>query len=92
MASVIMVNRNMGVVWKGADVLSATLNGPRAVIHHKSGIIEVVRGDGSVEISCAPPSWKKTLAANVVDNILRVAYVSEADQAITFKDYTLSQK
>jgi len=83
-----IINRNIGIVWNGNDVLSAMLNNQKAIIQYVNGTIEIIRDDGSTEMKFIPPKGNKALAPNIVDKTLYIAYVSE-EEAIKFNTYTL---
>jgi hypothetical protein len=88
----IIVDRNLGRVWQGKDQASVMLKGQRVLAQYSSGTVEVIRSDGSVDLKCTPPSGFTTVAADVLDNVLRIAYMSENDQTLELKAYGLGQR
>lgn len=84
-----VVNRNLGRVWQGEGLSSVMLVGGIAFAQYTDGIVEVIRSDGSMQLKCTPPSGSTTVAADVLDDILRVAYMSERDQMLELEAYAL---
>lgn len=84
-----LVNRNIGIVWEANNLLSAILRGRRVVAHYADGTVEVVQSDGSVGIKYAPLSGCRAVAADIIDNILYIAYMSEGSQRIEIKTLVL---
>lgn len=72
-AQAVLVNRRLGRVWEGANLVSAQLCGPHAVAQHRDGGVEVVAADGSMALRCAPISETQTIAATVTDKTLLLA-------------------
>jgi len=85
----VVANRDYGVIWRGEDLSSVTLRGQRALAQYTDGTVEVIQTDGSVELKCTPPSGFTTVAADVIDHVLNIAYMSEENQTIELKTYAL---
>lgn len=84
-----VVNRNHGVVWQGGDLSSVTLRGQRAVAQYTDGRIEVIQSDGSMEMRCVPDRGQYTIAADIMDNVLNVAYASDMTERLRVKMFNL---
>jgi len=85
----VVANRDYGVIWRGENLSSVTLRGQRALAQYTDGTVEVIQTDGSVELKCTPPSGFTTVAADVIDHVLNIAYMSEENQTIELKTYAL---
>jgi len=82
----VLAHRNLGVLWKATQVLSATLHGHRTLAHFSSGALEVLGGDGSKHLSYAPPPGTHTVAASLTEGDLCVLECSEAGGEFCFRD------
>jgi hypothetical protein len=85
----VVANRDYGMIWRGENLSSVTLRGQRALAQYTDGTVEVIQSDGSVELKCIPRSGFTTVAADALDNVLSIAYMSEENQTIELKTYAL---
>jgi hypothetical protein len=69
----IVVNRVHGVVLRASDLTSVALKGQRILAQYASGAVEVTNSDGSLQTRQQPPYAYWTVAANIVDNELKIA-------------------
>ncbi len=86
----IVVNRNIGVVWRGNSLSSTTIRGQRVLAQYTDGTVEVIQSDGSIETRCLPPTGFRTVAVDILDNVLYIAYMSERSQRIETKTFGLT--
>lgn len=70
-------NLNHGVVWRGENLSSVTFSGQRALAQYTDGKIEVIKCDGSIEMRWTPPAGNRMVAADIIDDILFIAYSPE---------------
>jgi hypothetical protein len=88
----IVVNRKSGVVWRGNDLSRVTLKDRRVLAEYNNGTIEVISGDGSIEFKYTPPSGFTTEAADIIDNILHIAYTPRYGGRLEVETFVLSGK
>lgn len=87
----IVVNRKFGKVWQGKDLSSVMLIGQYALAKYADGTVEVIQSDGSLELKCTPPSRLTTVAADVIDHDLYIAYASEMSGRLEVKTVLLNK-
>jgi hypothetical protein len=81
-----LVSRTRGVVWRGQNVLRATLHSRRALVHYSEGAVELVRPDGAKELAYQPPPGVQTLAAQLAGQAVRVLECSGAQGDLAFRN------
>jgi len=84
--SAILVNRDTGVVWMGEDLSSVEVKGWYIVARHANGNVEVIDFSGKTGLTMSMVEWAKpefeTIAADVIDNMLYIAYYSERNDRL----------
>jgi hypothetical protein len=86
----IVVNRNLGLVWRGNSISSASLKDRRILVQYQNNTVEVIREDGTLETRELPPYGYWTIAADIINNELKIASYNDEKYRFAIRTVNLT--
>lgn len=88
----IVVNRNQGLIWRGNNVSSVSLKDRRILVQYRNNMVELIEEDGRVEVRELPPFGYWTIAADIIDNELKIASYNDEKYRFEIRTVNLMTK
>jgi hypothetical protein len=88
----IVVNCTNGVIWRGSELDSVSLQGQRILAQYSDGSVEVIRSSGTIETKQLPLYGYRTIAMDTIEDTLKIAYYCDSRYAFEIRTFNLGDR